>query len=122
MGSLGLAGSFRRQTWLAERLTRSESTALRRHFGFLESRGNSRVIVTVSLRAEMRLPGAAVLDFRIEHISQGKSKLYQTALFQPRGLFGLVYWWAVFPLHHFVFRKMLEGIDHDALDIARTDT
>ena len=76
----------------------------------------------LSLRAEMRLPGAAVLDFRIEPISDGKSKLYQTALFQPRGLFGLLYWWAVFPFHHFVFRKMLERIEHDALDIARKAT
>jgi uncharacterized protein YbjT (DUF2867 family) len=73
----------------------------------------------LSLRAEMRLPGAAVLDFRIEPIPDGKSKLYQTALFQPRGLFGLLYWWAVFPFHHFLFRRMLKGLEHDALDIAR---
>jgi len=70
----------------------------------------------------MRLPETAVLNFRIEPISDGKSKLYQTALFQPRGLFGLLYWWAVFPFHHFVFRKMLERIEHDALDIARKAT
>jgi uncharacterized protein YbjT (DUF2867 family) len=76
----------------------------------------------VSLRAEMRLPGAAVLDFRIEPISERKSRLSQTALFQPRGLLGLLYWWAVFPFHHFVFRKMLEAIAHDALDIARRAT
>jgi uncharacterized protein YbjT (DUF2867 family) len=74
----------------------------------------------LSLRAEMRLPGAAVLDFRIEPASEGKSRLFQTALFQPRGLCGLLYWWAVSPFHHFVFRKMLEGINRDALDIART--
>jgi len=67
----------------------------------------------------MRLPGAAVLQFRIEPISDGKSKIYQTAFFQPRGLFGLLYWWNVFPFHHFVFLTMLKGIEQDALEIAR---
>ena len=41
---------------------------------------------------------------------------------ERRGLLGLLYWWAAFPLHHFVFRKMLEAIAHDALDIARKAT
>jgi uncharacterized protein YbjT (DUF2867 family) len=73
----------------------------------------------LSLRAEMRLPGVAVLDFRIEPVAGDKSKLYQKALFQPRGLLGLMYWWAVFPFHHLVFRKMLEGLANDALRISR---
>jgi uncharacterized protein YbjT (DUF2867 family) len=73
----------------------------------------------VSLRAEMRLPGEALLDFRIEPNSKGQCIVRQTALFQPRGLFGLLYWYAVLPFHRFVFRGMLTGIQHDALQIAR---
>jgi len=76
----------------------------------------------VSLRAEMRMPGAAVLDFRIESTTDGRSKLCQTALFQPRGLLGLFYWWTVFPFHYFVFRKLLAGIQQDAIRIAGTSS
>jgi uncharacterized protein YbjT (DUF2867 family) len=72
----------------------------------------------VSLRAEMRLPGEALLDFSIEPRGDRQCVLRQTALFQPRGLFGLVYWYAVLPFHHFVFDGMLAGIHRDALEIA----
>jgi uncharacterized protein YbjT (DUF2867 family) len=72
----------------------------------------------LSLRAEMRLPGEALLEFRIEPGSNGQCVLRQTALFQPRGLFGLLYWYAVLPFHQLVFRGMLAGIEHDALQIA----
>jgi uncharacterized protein YbjT (DUF2867 family) len=73
----------------------------------------------VSLRAEMRLPGEALLDFRIEQHDKTHCILRQTALFQPRGLLGLLYWYAVLPFHRIVFHGMLAGIQHDALRIAR---
>jgi len=72
----------------------------------------------VSLRAEMRLPGEALLDFRIEPGEAGQCVLRQTALFQPRGLLGLAYWYAVLPFHDLVFRGMLAGIRRDAHQIA----
>ncbi len=71
----------------------------------------------LSLRAEMRLPGEALLDFRIEPAG-AHCVLHQTALFQPRGLFGLLYWYAVLPLHNIVFRGMLNGIEREAMRIA----
>ena len=40
------------------------------------------------------------------------------ALFKPRGLFGLCYWYAIMPFHDFVFRRMLNGIRREALQIA----
>jgi hypothetical protein len=73
---------------------------------------------SLSLRAEMRLPGEALLDFRINETGIGQCTLHQTALFEPRGLFGLLYWYAVVPLHGIVFRSMLAGIRRDALRIA----
>jgi uncharacterized protein YbjT (DUF2867 family) len=65
----------------------------------------------LELRAEMKLPGTATLEFEIEPREYGsKSHLIQTARFMPRGLFGLIYWYAVVPLHHVVFAGMIRGI------------
>ena len=72
----------------------------------------------LALRAEMKLPGEALLEFSIEARGQHQCRLRQVALFQPRGLFGLLYWYAVVPLHHIVFRGMLLGIQREALQIA----
>jgi len=70
----------------------------------------------LELRAEMKLPGEAVLAFEIVPSVEipGGSRLTQTARFQPRGLGGLLYWIAVFPFHAFVFRGVLEGIRRQA--------
>jgi hypothetical protein len=62
------------------------------------------------LRAEMRLPGEALLEFEVEKSVEGRSRLTQTARFQARGLVGILYWYAVLPLHRFVFEGMLRGI------------
>jgi uncharacterized protein YbjT (DUF2867 family) len=63
----------------------------------------------LELRAEMRLPGEALLEFEISD-NERKSVLTQTARFKPRGLAGLLYWAAVLPFHGFVFRGMIRGI------------
>ena len=72
----------------------------------------------LALRAEMKLPGEALLEFRIDPSGAGQCTLRQTALFRPRGLSGLLYWYAVAPFHHIVFRGMLQGIQREALQIA----
>ncbi len=72
----------------------------------------------LSLRAEMRLPGEALLEFRIQTSGEQKCTLRQTALFEPKGLFGLLYWYGVLPFHGVVFRGMLAGIQRDAVHIA----
>jgi hypothetical protein len=72
----------------------------------------------LALRAEMKLPGEALLEFRIEPRGARQCTLQQVALFQPRGLFGLLYWYVVAPLHSIVFRGMLLGIQREALQIA----
>ncbi len=70
----------------------------------------------LELRAEMRLPGEARLEFRIEpQTRRGQGvRLVQTASFVPRGLLGLAYWYAVLPLHAFVFNGLLNGIRRSA--------
>ena len=66
---------------------------------------------SLSLRAEMKLPGEAKLSFDIQpEESNNRSRLTMTALFRPQGLFGIVYWYAVVPLHGIVFGRMLQGI------------
>lgn len=64
----------------------------------------------LTLRAEMKLPGVAELDFQLEEESDDKTKTVMTARFRPRGLLGLAYWYAVLPLHGLVFPVMLKGI------------
>ena len=61
------------------------------------------------LFAEMKLPGRAWLEFAIE--PHGKtSVIRQTAIFDPRGLTGLAYWYGLYPLHRLIFAKMLSRI------------
>lgn len=61
----------------------------------------------------MRLPGLAQLMFEVRPHDEG-TELVQTARFIPRGLFGLLYWYAVLPFHGYVFRGMLAGIRRSA--------
>jgi len=61
------------------------------------------------LRAEMRLPGRAWLQFEVDPAPDGAS-VRQTAIFDPAGVPGLLYWYGLYPLHALVFRGMLEGI------------
>ena len=66
------------------------------------------------LRAEMRLPGGAWLEFRVEPSGDGGSVLHQRAVFRPRGLLGRAYWWAVWPFHGIVFEGMLRNMSRAA--------
>jgi uncharacterized protein YbjT (DUF2867 family) len=61
------------------------------------------------LRAEMRLPGEAWLEFSIESDGE-RPVLRQRALFIPRGLPGHLYWWAISPFHGVVFGSMIANI------------
>ena len=70
----------------------------------------------LELRAEMRLPGEALLEFSVLPLpgQPGRSRLIQTARFRPHGLAGLAYWVAVTPFHGIVFKGMLNGIRREA--------
>ncbi|MBM4421742.1 MAG: SDR family oxidoreductase, partial [Chloroflexi bacterium] len=61
------------------------------------------------LRAEMRLPGRAWLELAVTPAGQ-RSRVRATATFDPRGLAGLAYWYALHPVHRFVFTRLLNGI------------
>jgi len=70
------------------------------------------------LRAEMKLPGRAWLEFEVEPRDRG-CMLRQTASFDPAGLAGLLYWYGIYPLHAVVFRGMLAGIARAAQQTGR---
>ena len=61
------------------------------------------------LRAEMKVPGRAWLQFETTPVAGG-TEIRQTAIFDASGLFGLAYWYALYPLHRFVFAGMLRAI------------
>lgn len=65
------------------------------------------------LRAEMKLPGWAWLEFRVEPEPDG-SRIYQRAIFRPRGFMGKLYWWAVWPFHGIVFEGMMRNMSQTA--------
>ena len=72
------------------------------------------------LHAEMKLPGRAWLEFEVES-ADGGATIKQTAMYDPVGLTGLAYWYAVFPLHALVFHSMLRNIALTAVEMARAD-
>lgn len=63
----------------------------------------------VRLRAEMKLPGEAWLEWRITPDGTG-SLLEQRATFAPRGLTGRLYWYALIPFHAVIFARMADRI------------
>lgn len=58
------------------------------------------------LFAEMKLPGEAWLEFRIDE----NNVLHQTATFRPRGLRGRLYWYSILPFHFFIFGGMIRNL------------
>lgn len=63
------------------------------------------------LSADFKLPGQGWLEFEVTPFDDGRrSRLRQTATFDPRGILGRAYWYALLPLHHFVFQGMIERI------------
>ncbi len=72
------------------------------------------------LAAEMRLPGRAWLEFEVTATAIG-SCIRQTAIFDPVGLGGLAYWYALYPVHRLIFTGMLRGIVHAAVRKRNSD-
>ena len=62
------------------------------------------------LRAEMKVPGRAWLQFEVVPDGEDGSRIRQTAEFDPAGLAGLLYWHALWPFHRAIFRGMLRTV------------
>ena len=70
------------------------------------------------LRAEMKVPGRAWLQFEA-HAENGGTRLVQTAFFAPSGIFGWAYWWSLLPIHALIFTDMVRAIARDAMALEK---
>jgi uncharacterized protein YbjT (DUF2867 family) len=66
------------------------------------------------LRAEMRVPGRAWLQFEATTVPEDVTTLVQTALFAPKGIWGLLYWYVLYPIHRLIFSGMIAAIARQA--------
>ncbi|MGB2910013.1 MAG: DUF2867 domain-containing protein, partial [Anaerolineales bacterium] len=66
------------------------------------------------LRAEMKLPGRAWLQFDVEPDTNSGSLFIQTAYFAPKGLGGFLYWYVLYPVHSLIFSGMITAITREA--------
>ena len=73
------------------------------------------------LRAEMKVPGRAWLQFETDALENGLARLTQTAYFAPKGLAGFLYWYALYPLHGLIFSGMIRELKKLA-ENQKTDT
>ena len=64
----------------------------------------------VRLRAEMKLPGRAWLQFEVWEAQDGTTHFEQTAAFMPKGLAGLAYWYGLYPVHAWIFGGLARAI------------
>jgi uncharacterized protein YbjT (DUF2867 family) len=64
----------------------------------------------IRLRAEMKVPGRAWLEFEARPESEAATLLRQTAFFAPKGLSGLLYWYALYPVHGLIFSGLIREI------------
>ena len=70
------------------------------------------------LRAEMKVPGKAWLQFEVKsQPGDSRPMLTQTAFFAPKGLFGLAYWYLLYPLHGLIFAGMIRKITERVGDL-----
>jgi hypothetical protein len=66
------------------------------------------------LQAEMKLPGRAWLEFEIDGNGEQASEFTLRASYYPRGLFGYLYWYALYPFHTVIFRGLAGAIVRQA--------
>ena len=69
---------------------------------------------SLRLRAEMKLPGSAWLQFETTPLEESKSNLTQTAYFASKGLAGLLYWYILYPIHGLIFSGMIRELVEEA--------
>ena len=69
---------------------------------------------SLRLRAEMKVPGKAWLEFKATQNEKGQTDLSQTAYFAPKGILGLLYWYLLYPIHSLIFSGLIKQISHRA--------
>jgi hypothetical protein len=67
---------------------------------------NERLVLV----AEMKVPGEALLEFKIDSMGDHSTELQMLSRFLPKGLWGMLYWYTLYPFHEKIFFGMLKGI------------
>ncbi|PWB53913.1 MAG: DUF2867 domain-containing protein [Anaerolineales bacterium] len=62
------------------------------------------------LRSEMKMPGIAWLEWHVTPRGKESALLLQTSFFAPKGMLGWLYWYAVYPLHKLIYKKLIDQI------------
>jgi len=70
----------------------------------------------LKLLAEMKLPGEALMEFRVHPLGNDRTELQILSRFLPRGLWGMVYWYGLYPFHQWIYTGMLKRL---ALSVGR---
>ena len=65
------------------------------------------------LFAEMKMPGRAWMQFELKDVSSNSCDIYLSAVFDPSGLIGRLYWWSLYFVHFFIFNGMLRRLKRD---------
>ncbi len=68
------------------------------------------------LRAEMKVPGYAWLEFRVDPIAGDKNRLSVNAYYKTKGFWGRTYWYIFLPFHHFIFDDLIKQIEKRSAD------
>ncbi len=76
-------------------------------FWFVQEIEKDRHLV---LRAAMKVPGRAWLEFTLDPQSNGKTRVRCCAWFEPKGLLGELYWWSLYPVHILIFRGLVNAL------------
>ena len=79
----------------------------------------------IRLRAEMKLPGEAWLEWTLEPEAPGdrgpRTTLHQRAIFHPKGVLGRAYWYALVPFHFLIFKQLCQRLADAAEQVEHDD-
>lgn len=73
----------------------------------------------LTLNFGMKAPGSGILEFEIEPLADGRTRIVETAYWHPQGVWGLLYWGVLVPFHLFIFKGMTRAIARRAEALAR---
>ncbi len=76
----------------------------------------------IRLRAEMKVPGRAWLEFEARPESSENTLLLQSAFFEPKGLLGLLYWYLLYPIHSLIFSGLVRRVAEEAIAIPPSES
>jgi len=69
----------------------------------------------------MKVPGKAWLQFRSMPHVDGTTSLEQTVIFAPKSVFGLIYWYSLYPIHKWIFKGLIKQIARKAEEFCCQD-